>query len=104
MPVDETCEIIKCKLLDDANLHERTLLSMDEIIGLLKLCLTNTCFQWRDHFYEQTIGAAMGSPLSPVIANIFMEDFEHNAVTNSVYVPVLAIRKRTFGHVSKLLK
>ena len=87
VPVDETCDIIKRKLLDDANLHERTQLSVDEIIGLLKLCLKNTCFQWRDSFYEQTIGAAMGSPLSPVIANIFMEHFEQSALANSVYVP-----------------
>ena len=76
VPVDETCNIIKQKLLDDISLHERTQLSVDEIIDLLKLCLSNTCFQWRDSFYEQTSGAAMGSPLSPVLANIFMEHFE----------------------------
>ena len=29
----------------------------------------------------------MGLPLSPVIANIFMEHLEQNALANSVYVP-----------------
>ena len=48
VPVDETCNIIKQKLLDDISLHERTQLSVDEIIDLPKLCLSNTCFQWRD--------------------------------------------------------
>jgi hypothetical protein len=43
---------------------------------LLKLCLTTTCFQWLEKFYEQTNGAPMGSPLSPVMANLFMEEFE----------------------------
>ena len=31
----------------------------------------------------------MGSPLSPVLANIFMEHFEQNALANSTYVPKL---------------
>ena len=29
--------------------------------------------------YEQTNAAPMGSPLSPVIANLFMEEFEKKA-------------------------
>ncbi len=80
VPVDETCSIIKEKLLEDTNLHKRTQLhvSVEEIVELLKLCLSTTCFQWRDDFYEQTSGAAMGSPLSPVLANIFVEHFEQN--------------------------
>ena len=89
VPVDETCNIIKEKLLEDANLHERTHLSVEEIVELLKLCLSTTCFQWRDDFYEQTSGAAMGSPLSPVLANIFMEHFEQNALASSALVPKL---------------
>ena len=31
----------------------------------------------------------MGSPLSPVLANIFMEHFEQIALANSTYVPKL---------------
>ena len=31
----------------------------------------------------------MGSPLSPVLANIFMEHFEQNALANSALVPKL---------------
>jgi hypothetical protein len=80
VPVAETCDIIKQKLLNDSSLHEHIELSVDEIIDLLKLCLSSTCFQWRDGFYEQTSGAAMDSPLSPVLANIFMEHFEQNAL------------------------
>ena len=82
MPVDETCAIVKIKLLADNRLVSCTSLSVDEIVELLKLCLSSTCFQWRDMFYEQTNGAAMGSPLSPILANIFMEDFEETALSN----------------------
>jgi hypothetical protein len=31
-------------------------------------------------FYEQTDGVAMGSPLSPVIMDFLMEDFEETAL------------------------
>ncbi|XP_022110786.1 uncharacterized protein LOC110990212 [Acanthaster planci] len=38
-----------------------------------------TCFQWRDKFFEQSSGTSMGSPLSPVLADLFMEEFEQTA-------------------------
>ena len=71
----------------DNTLHLRTTLSPENIYDLLKLCLTTTCFQWREKFYEQTHGAPMGSPLSPVMANLFMEEFEKKALTTSTLKP-----------------
>jgi hypothetical protein len=38
-------------------------------------------------FYEQTDGVAMGSPLSPVIANFYMEDFEMKAIETATHKP-----------------
>ena len=43
--VDETCAIVKIKLLADNQLASCTSLSVDEIVELLKLCLSSTCFQ-----------------------------------------------------------
>ena len=40
-------------------------------------------------FYEQTCGVAMGSPLSPVVANLFMEDFESKALSSALHQPKL---------------
>ena len=37
------------------------------------------------HFYEQTDGVAIGSPLSPVIVNLFMEDFEKKAIEQATH-------------------
>lgn len=34
----------------------------------------------RARYYEQWDGVAIGSPLSPVIANFFREEFEHRAL------------------------
>lgn len=39
--------------------------------------------------YEQACGVAMGSPLSPIIANPFMKDFETKALESSRLKPKL---------------
>jgi Reverse transcriptase (RNA-dependent DNA polymerase). len=38
--------------------------------------MESTCFQMQNVYYEQTYGTPMGSPISPVIADIVMQDLE----------------------------
>jgi hypothetical protein len=40
----------------------------------------NTYFQFGENYYSQKKGMAMGSPLSPVLCNIFMEELEEKAI------------------------
>ena len=47
----------------------------------------NTFFQYKDRFYIQKDRVAMGSPLSPIIANVFMEAFETEALENVTMKP-----------------
>jgi hypothetical protein len=47
-----------------------------EILDLIKIFLSSTFFTFKGVFYEQNEGTTMGSSLSPVVANIFMEHFE----------------------------
>jgi hypothetical protein len=49
----------------------------DDILALFKLVLTSTYFCIDDQYFEQTDGVAMGSPLSPVIANFRNLKKEH---------------------------
>ena len=51
-------------------------MSIAQITSLLEFCLTHTYFLFQGKYYQQAQGAAMGSPISPLIANIFMEEFE----------------------------
>eukprot|EP00057_Strongylocentrotus_purpuratus_P018026 XP_011672500.1 PREDICTED: uncharacterized protein LOC105442266 [Strongylocentrotus purpuratus] len=80
VPVDQACDIIKQRLISDPDLESRTKLTPDQIHDLLLTCLHSNSFKWRNDFYKQLQGAAMGSPLSPIIANIFMEHLEHQAL------------------------
>ena len=39
--------------------------------------------------YEQLEGAAMGSPISPIVANLYMENFEVEAIRSASHPPYL---------------
>ena len=43
---------------------------------LLGFCLHNTYFSFQNTFYDQVEGAAMGSLVSPIVDNPYMEHFE----------------------------
>jgi hypothetical protein len=46
----------------------------ENVLRLFCHVLTTSYFSFNGQFYEQLDGVAMGSPLSPVIANFYMED------------------------------
>ena len=64
----------------------------DDVLVLFKHALTSTYFCFDGQFYEQTDGVAMGSSLSLVIANFFMEDFEKKAIEQATHKPVCWFR------------
>ena len=81
LPVGRTIEIVKRRLSEDDTLHERTQLTVEDLIPLLEICLKSTYFTFRERlFFQLTDGVAMGSPVSSVVANLFMEDFEEGAI------------------------
>ena len=76
VPIDKTLEVIGNKLINDQSLEERSVLSPEQITKLVEVCLKITYFVYNSEYYEQLEGAAMGSPVSPIVVNIFMEHFE----------------------------
>ena len=87
VPIEDSLHIIKDRLEADESLEIRTTLTVQQICQLTELCLKSTYFQYEDMIFEQSDGMAMGSPLSPVVTNIFMEDFESTAIVTSDYQP-----------------
>jgi Reverse transcriptase (RNA-dependent DNA polymerase). len=43
---------------------------------LTKLCIFHNAFKFGEKFYIQNNGLAMGNPLSPFLANLFMSELE----------------------------
>ena len=56
------------------------------------LCFRSTYFCFRDSFYEQRDCAAIGSPLSSIVANLYMKAFEKRVHSSSTVTPKLWLR------------
>ena len=82
-PIEPAVNIINKHLEEDKQLHNRTGMTVKHISCLLEFCLKNTYFSFKGRFYEQTEEAAMGSPVSPIVANLFMEDMEVQTIRTS---------------------
>ena len=89
VPIQPALEVIEKLLKEDQDLQKRTTMSTKHIMDLLEFCLRSTYFTRRGKFYEQVEGAAMGSPISPIVANLFMENFEIRALQSSPNPPLL---------------
>nr|XP_054763064.1 uncharacterized protein LOC129269576 [Lytechinus pictus] len=80
VPIEGACSTALQRMQSDPTLSERTTLMPEQIAELLEFVLRSTYFLYRGSFYEQTEGATMGSPVSAVVANLYMEGFEQNAL------------------------
>ena len=81
--IQAALNITRKKLEEDKELHLRTSMSVQHISWLLEFCLRTTYFLFQGEFYQQLEGTAMGSPISPIIANLLLEDLEAKALCTS---------------------
>ena len=67
-------------------------LCVDDFIELIDLCISNCCFTFNNVYFKQRSGMAMGSPISPILANLFLEHLETTRLRNIVPREVLWLR------------
>ena len=78
VPLEETIQILADKAFTD-NWFNKTYqlnLSRMDLVDLLRASTKDQLFQFNGQLYEQTDGVAMGSPLGPRLANVFMGSIE----------------------------
>jgi len=74
-PIAETISLIKKIVIEEME-YEPWKVSLIEIC--LVAVMNNNCFQYRDEFYSQINGIAMGTSVAPVFANIYAAQFEQD--------------------------
>ena len=72
--LDFTIDVILRKIYNEKILNIK--LKRDQLKKLLELCTKDLHFSFNGKMFRQLDGVAMGSPLGPVIANIFMSELE----------------------------
>lgn len=93
IPTEEVLMILKKRLEKDEKLKNRTNLNVEDILEITSFCLKKTYFQFNGKIYQQLDGLAMGSPLSPTLANLFMDDLEKKILDNqSILKPKIWLR------------
>ena len=109
VPVDPTLRVIKEVLEKDPTIKDSTVLTVNDIIQLLEFCLKNMYFSCQDQFYEQVGDVAMGSPVSPILANLYMEYFEQKALNTAIislgfgggmWMTILSSRRKSTNRTS----
>ena len=83
VPIDPALAIIKDLLEQDDTLWNRTVLLVQNNTEHLVFCLHNTYFSFQNKFYEQVEAALMGSLVCPIVTNLYMENFEREALQSA---------------------
>ena len=76
IPVEETIDVIKSYSTGPKPLFKDLPIEPNLFCELLKVCTSFNQFSFAGKHYRQVTGVPMGSSLSPVLANIYMEFFE----------------------------
>ena len=89
VPIQPVHKTIQQLPEEDKEPQQRTTMSAENITTLLEFCLKSTYFTFQGRFFEQQEGAAMGSPICPIVANLYMEEFwnkSHQFITSPPYL------------------
>ncbi|XP_021960182.1 uncharacterized protein LOC110856047 [Folsomia candida] len=86
VPQQHTLNYIKKRLKEETKWKQITNLEEEDILQLLMLCLECSYFSFRNIIYYQKDGVPMGSPVSPIFADLFMESLGDEIVPSTPFI------------------
>ena len=88
VPIDPALNIIKDLLDKDTTLKERTVMEVGDIYPSYWSFVSRIpTFLSKASSMNRVEGAAMGSPVSPIVANLYMEYLEQKALSTAPHPP-----------------
>lgn len=87
VPISDTLNIINNLINADQQFSTKTKIPPVDFMQLVESVLTKTWFSYNNKIYTQTDGVAMGGPASSVVAEIYMQFHEKNALSTSQQPP-----------------
>ncbi|XP_053691601.1 uncharacterized protein LOC128740115 [Sabethes cyaneus] len=84
-------ELITKGIIDNwQQIKTKTNICLDLFLEIVEFCVNSSYFQYNNKFYQQINGTAMGSPLSPILAEIVMDTLiKATLETTATTVPVI---------------
>jgi len=89
VPIDSVIEILEEKW---PYIEKHSIIPKEEFLNAINLVLHSTFFTFNNKFYKQTYGAPMGSPLSPIIADLFLQKLENDVLNSLQIKPIFYLR------------
>lgn len=80
----DTIEILKENLIRKATMNTQ---EINELIILVQKILKQNYFTFNGQFYSQNEGLAMGSPLSGILAEVYLNHFENKYLLSNNNIP-----------------
>jgi len=89
VPIDLVVQIVEEKW---PHIEANTSLPLNEFILSIKFVLESTYFHFNNRVYKQTFGAPIGSPLSPMVADLILQKLESSILSELPFKPIFYYR------------